>query len=260
MKKLKFMYERTLTFEDKVGTHYFSLKCIPPQTNVQQVGGLNFAISPYTSLLKTKDVFGNNLYTGCIKELHDHFCFQVKGEVCIKEGPTINEKLVPLFKYPSTYTALEGKLEQYDKSLRIPKFYKPLDEAIFLMETLSEQMHYEANCTDIHTTGAEAFLLGKGVCQDYAHVFLALCRARQIPAKYVAGFIVGEGETHAWTEVYSEGLWYGLDPTHNCRVDDTYIKLATGRDYGDCNIDKGLFYGNTMQRQEIMVKVEECYD
>nr|WP_302595487.1 transglutaminase family protein [uncultured Cellulosilyticum sp.] len=260
MKKLKFIFERTLTFENNVGMHYFSLRCIPHHTKMQEVHEINFEMSPYASLAKSKDCFGNHLYTGCIKRPHNHFYFHVDGIVSVKGEPLVDENLVGLFKYPSSYTQIAGDLTSYYNGLKIPKFYNDLEKAVFLMEELNDEMYYETQCTDIHTTAAQAFEIKKGVCQDYAHIFLALCRAEKIPARYVAGFILGEGETHAWVEVYSEGLWYGLDPTHNSSIDDTYIKLAIGRDYGDCNIDKGLFYGNTTQKQEIMVKVETCDD
>lgn len=260
MKKLKFIFERRLIFENEVDMHYFSLKCIPLQNELQQINHLDFKMSPYTSLSQSKDSFGNHLYTGCIQKPHNHFYFHVEGQAMVQEGPCMDENLVSLYKYPSQYTQLEGDLKMYYEALKIPLFDHALDKALFLMEDLSYQMYYETRCTDIHTTAAEAFEMRRGVCQDYAHILLALCRGAQIPARYVVGFMVGEGETHAWVEVYSDGLWYGLDPTNNTCVDATYIKLVVGRDYGDCNIDKGLFYGNTSQRQEIMVRVEECYD
>ena len=98
---------------------------------------------------------------------------------------------------------------------------------------------------------------GGGVCQDYAHIFLALCRLMGIPARYVAGMMVGEGATHAWTEVWILGAWIGFDPTNNRLAGDHYIKLSHGRDFGDCTIDKGCFKGFAAQKQNIYVKVEE---
>ena len=260
MKKLKFIYERRLLFQNEVEQHYFSLRCIPLQNELQQINHLDFEMSPYEGLSQSKDSFGNHLYTGCIKKPHNQFYFRVEGQAMVQGGPCKDEKLVSLFKYPSQYTQLEGQLKNYFETLDIPAFHQVLDKALFLMQALSHEMTYETGYTDIHTTASMAFELRKGVCQDYAHIFLSLCRGAYIPARYVVGFMLGEGETHAWVEVYSDGLWYGLDPTNNTYVDDTYIKLAVGRDYGDCNIDKGLFYGYTRQKQEIMVRVEACYD
>ena len=78
-----------------------------------------------------------------------------------------------------------------------------------------------------------------------------------IPARYVVGMMIGEGYTHAWVEIYTGEGWYGLDPTNNLHIDDYYIKIAHGRDYADCIVDRGIFNGFTNQQQEIVVSVEE---
>ena len=76
----------------------------------------------------------------------------------------------------------------------------------------------------------------RGVCQDFAHVLLGLCRAVKIPACYVSGYLATESAsaTHAWVEVLIPGIgWRALDPTHNCQPGETYVKIAVGRDYAD---------------------------
>ena len=95
------------------------------------------------------------------------------------------------------------------------------------------------------------------MCQDYTHIMLGLCRQLGIPARYVAGFMIGEGATHAWLEVYARGHWIGIDPTNNRIVDDMYIKMSEGRDASDCIVDKGLFFGNVQQKQSVFVKVTQ---
>ena len=86
----------------------------------------------------------------------------------------------------------------------------------------------------------------------------AVLRYMGIPARYVNGLMIGEGYTHAWVEVYGENGWYGLDPTNTLHIDDYYIKLAHGRDYGDCPVDQGIFWGDAAQSQDIYVNVEEA--
>ena len=126
-----------------------------------------------------------------------------------------------------------------------------------VMGMLYEGFSYEPGSTDISTTAGEALKQGKGVCQDYAHIMTAVLRYMGIPARYVAGLMIGEGYTHAWVEVYTRDGWYGLDPTNNLHIDEYYIKLAHGRDYGDCVTDRGCFRGTAGQVQKIYVKVEE---
>ena len=135
-----------------------------------------------------------------------------------------------------------------------------MDRAVCAMHELYTRFQYIPGVTDIGTTAEQALELGKGVCQDYAHIMIAVMRQMGIPARYVNGLMIGEGATHAWVEIYTDGGWYGLDPTNNLHIDDYYIKLAHGRDYADCVVDKGIFLGNASQEQKIYVNVEEISD
>jgi transglutaminase-like putative cysteine protease len=109
-------------------------------------------------------------------------------------------------------------------------------------------LSYEHGATGIHTTAAQALALGRGVCQDYAHLMLALCRLCGLPARYVSGHLLGEGGTHAWVEVLvptpelpGEAMALALDPTHGCETDLHYITVAVGRDYYDVAPTSGTF-------------------
>ena len=96
---------------------------------------------------------------------------------------------------------------------------------------------------------------GAGVCQDYAHIFLSLLRLKGIPARYVTGMLRGEGESHAWVELALGEYWYGLDPTNDCVVAGEHVRIACGRDYRDCRISQGVFYGGARQTQQVSVSV-----
>ena len=89
------------------------------------------------------------------------------------------------------------------------------------------------------------------MCQDYAHILLALCRREGLTARYVAGTIPGEGETHAWIEVWHEGRWKGFDPTNDRETDESYLTFAVGRDAEDCSLSRGVFIGAGNQNQYI---------
>src|SRR5438128_1376438 len=98
-------------------------------------------------------------------------------------------------------------------------------------------MTYRYGVTGIRTTAAEALALGAGVCQDYAHVMLAVCRACALPARYVSGHMLGQGGTHAWVEVVLPGdggrdaVAWAFDPTHAGRAGLGYVTIARGRGY-----------------------------
>ncbi|MFN8512774.1 MAG: transglutaminase family protein [Thermomicrobiales bacterium] len=109
------------------------------------------------------------------------------------------------------------------------------------------QLTYEHGITGVRTTAAEALALQRGVCQDYAHIMLAICRLCGLPARYVSGHLLGEGGSHAWVEVLAprpNGDGYvalPFDPTHGNRPGLNYITVATGRDYGDVAPTSGTF-------------------
>jgi transglutaminase-like putative cysteine protease len=114
-----------------------------------------------------------------------------------------------------------------------------------------EALTYEWGVTGVHTSAAEALDAGRGVCQDYAHVMLAVCRASGLPARYVSGHLVGEGGSHAWVEVIVTGsasqpdgaVAVAFDPTHNRRAERGYVTVAVGRDYADVAPTSGTFEG-----------------
>ena len=114
---------------------------------------------------------------------------------------------------------------------------------------VSRAMTYEYGSTSVRTTAEEAVSLGRGVCQDYAHVMLAVCHAAGVPARYVSGHLLGEGGSHAWVEVLAPAssgsgvIPVGFDPTHDRRVKDGYLTIAVGRDYSDVSPTSGTFSG-----------------
>ena len=108
-------------------------------------------------------------------------------------------------------------------------------------------MTYTKDATDVFTTAAQAFAARRGVCQDYAHVMIAIARASGLTARYVSGHLLGEGATHAWVEIFvPQGLAtrvVALDPTHGCGVDLRYVVIAVGRDYEDVAPTSGIYTG-----------------
>ncbi len=152
---------------------------------------------------------------------------------------------------------MTAAMEQFLQQCEVNHCAAPIRQAEQLMQDVYETFSYQPGVTAAQTTAGEAFALGGGVCQDYAQILIALCRASGIAARYVAGLISGEGATHAWVEIYENGYWYGLDPTQNRFADDGYLKLAHGRDYLDCQLNRGIFCGNAAQQQYVRVNLEE---
>jgi transglutaminase-like putative cysteine protease len=131
--------------------------------------------------------------------------------------------------------------------------------ALALMRFLHGSLKYESNSTSVHTHARDVLRDRRGVCQDFAHVMISCCRVLKIPALYVSGYLATEiaSATHAWVEVLIPGAgWRGLDPTNNRPVDDTYIKVAVGRDYADVPPVTGQYKGTTDRKMTVQVSIQ----
>ena len=122
--------------------------------------------------------------------------------------------------------------------------------AVRINAWVAATMRYRHDVTTVRTTAAEALAVGRGVCQDYAHVMLALCRLCGLAARYVSGHLVGEGGSHAWVEVLLPSLQdpsvleaVAFDPTNDRRAGARYVTIAVGRDYADVAPTSGTYRG-----------------
>lgn len=260
MKNLLYDYYMRISYTEPVGECHYTIRCIPAETDDQRPGQMKMEIMPEDNHTLGEDSFGNRLITGRVDADHDLFVFHIKGSVqtglCGYEEAEAEEKTA-LYKYPSTLTRPGKGLKAYYERLRLAEGMSDHQKAVFMMHRLHGDFAYEKGITDVSTTAEEAWNMGKGVCQDYAHILTALCRLAGIPARYVTGMMVGEGFSHAWIEILAEGKWYALDPTNDLIVGDEHIKIGNGRDAGDCMINRGIMKGGGRQSMEINVKVSE---
>lgn len=134
-----------------------------------------------------------------------------------------------------------------------------------LMHFVHETCKYVPGVTTVTTTTEEFFGKPQGVCQDYAHLLLALCRAIGIPARYVCGYVydpkrgevLGSHASHAWCEIWIPGFgWHGLDPTNKRPTNETYVASAVGRDYRDATPIRGSYWGAGDREMRVTVHVE----
>jgi transglutaminase-like putative cysteine protease len=127
-----------------------------------------------------------------------------------------------------------------------------LESAERICDTVHSAITYEYGVTSVQTTAAEALAAGRGVCQDFAHVMLALCHLVALPARYVSGHLLGQGGTHAWVEVIVPeacgAVAVAFDPTRGRRADSGYVTVAVGRDYSDVAPTSGSYIGDAYGR------------
>jgi transglutaminase-like putative cysteine protease len=141
-----------------------------------------------------------------------------------------------------------------------------LDE---LTRTISRDFAYDRAVTNVYSSVDEVLALRAGVCQDFAHLFIAAARAMGVPARYVSGYIhsgrtsggavrVVAPASHAWAEAWvPERGWVGYDATHPVRTTDHHVRLAVGRDYSDAAPTRGIYVGSSSGTMEVSVRTQE---
>ncbi|MCU0429566.1 MAG: transglutaminase family protein [Cytophagaceae bacterium] len=165
-----------------------------------------------------------------------------------------------LFLRKSPLTTLKGdnasKVLERKENTSVFEYLMKLNHYVHMM------LSYTKNVTQASTTADEALSLKKGVCQDYAHIFIAMARSQGIPCRYVSGYLnqgkkfQGAAFMHAWVEAYLPGYgWLGIDPTNELLADDNYIKVSHGADYLDCSPIKGILKSSCENKNTYQVKV-----
>jgi transglutaminase-like putative cysteine protease len=174
------------------------------------------------------------------------------------DGPAVLEAGAlhsPRLLRPTLLTAADARLRAMAADI-VPVTARPGEDpeetAERICAAVFDAITYEYGITTVTTTAAEALAAGRGVCQDFAHVMLALCHLLRLPARYVSGHLLGQGGTHAWVEVivpragHAEAI--AFDPCHGRRTDGGYVTVATGRDYSDVAPTSGSYVGTSPGR------------
>jgi transglutaminase-like putative cysteine protease len=203
-------------------------------------------------VLTTTDSFGNHQVDVRAARVAEKIEFEAKilverhvlpGPFPLPVAALGNRRLLE----PSRLTRPDGSLIEAARQLAAAGG-SPLELVDHITTWVYEAMSYSYESTHVGTTAAEALALGRGVCQDYAHVMLALARLCGLAARYVSGHLVGEGGSHAWVEVLIrdpkdplQALVVACDPTHGRRAGSRYLTIATGRDYTDVAPTSGTY-------------------
>lgn len=251
----------------------------PPDTPAQQRHAFLLKVLPPTRLTHYLDFYLNTVHLFEVATPHTELVVEATSTVTTTppvlpppDAPTLplasletatrNERCYD-FTQPSTYVsggpdvwrlALDAAADATDA----------WQVALALLHYVHREFVYEPASTHVHTTMSEVLRLRRGVCQDFAHVMLGLCRALKIPARYVSGYLYngpadqlkGVQASHAWVEVFLPSFgWLGLDPTNNQPADERYVKIATGRDYSDVAPLKGTYRGTAERKLSVEVLV-----
>jgi len=230
-------------------------------------------VLPAARLRHHRDFYSNVVHHFEISEPHSSLLIESQLCVTTRTRPVLREQATPWPLARIGEAAQESRVFEFLQESRFvelsPEVWRlALDAtrgvadtwqaALALMGFVHAQFRYEPSSTTVHTHMRDVLRDKRGVCQDFAHVMLGLCRVLKIPALYVSGYLATEtaSATHAWVEVLIPGVgWRALDPTHNRPVDEAYIKIAVGRDYADVPPVTGNYKGTTNRTMSVAVNI-----
>lgn len=260
MKRLHLSYDMLIEYSKAVERCNFTIKCIPVDSMRQQISNVQISISPDVGYIYGKDGLNNVQIYGVNDIPHKTFRYHIEADAVtgLAEYETeINDDLDMIFKHEHGLNVPGENIKSFYEEIGLLRELDECSKAKIIMHRLNTGFNYVPLSTNVNTTAEEAFSQGQGVCQDYAHIFISLLHLAGVSARYVTGFIMGEGQSHAWVEVLCNNKWYGFDPTHDQMVGDDYIKLGIGRDARDCMINRGIMHGGGLHTQTIAVNVNE---
>ena len=295
---LHVVHETSYRYQPAVDTAQHVVVLKPAHSATQQLLGYRLQIEPPPALLREQsDVYGNTRTTFSFQSAHEELTVVADSMVSTAPDPLPRdvssapqlvapwEQVRERFRYragaaydsaseflfASPYVPRDDAFTEFAQISFMPG--RPvLDAADALMTQIYTRMTYESESTEVTTPALDALNQGKGVCQDFAHIMVACCRAMGLPARYVSGYLlttpppgqprlIGSDASHAWASVYfpgddaRSGRWLDFDPTNNRAPGEDYVTLATGRDFLDVSPMRGVIRGGSRHTLRVAVTV-----
>jgi transglutaminase-like putative cysteine protease len=271
---LRVQHETKLSYSEPVSETVFEVRMAPPSDEDQTNLGYHLRTVPSAPVTIYRDGFGNRVDLFNILTSYQELVIRATSIVRTHRGNVPEERLSGIdctpdhddFRTESTLEYLQPsplvdrgpELDEFLESL--PRCDGRVSDVIHeLSGAVRARLVYEKKVTTARTPVGEALRLGRGVCQDFAHLFLAACRGIGLPARYVSGYIHQPGEvaTHAWCQVWAgRSGWVDVDPTQGTLPGDDHVKIAIGRDYSDVPPNRGVWKGRARETIAVAVKVE----
>lgn len=277
--KLHVLHRTRFKYGANVHESFNEARLQPVSSGAQTCHSFVLKILPATRLSHYLDFYLNYVHLFEISQSHTELSVEANSVVTTGDQPPLAAEvtLAPMnrlaesthlercydFLQTSTYVDVSAELWR----LAIDATQGQTDvwqAAQAIMRHIHREFRYQPSVTHAHTHMRDVLKNRTGVCQDFAHVMLGLCRALKIPARYVSGYLYngpadqlkGAQASHAWVEVYVPGHdWCGLDPTNARLTDGHYVKVATGRDYADVSPLKGTYRGTAKREMSVEVLV-----
>jgi len=278
---ISLLHRTTFVYSGKALESFNEVRLRPLDDASQTCRSFELRIEPAAQPRDYVDFYGNTVHFFDIAAEHSRLMVEAVSEV--ETTPNASRPPIPVVLLSELEASPE--LELHAEFLT-DSHYVPLDVELWresqdalsggrsdvwsdvqqMCRHIFRNFAYKPRTTGVGTDATAALRLRSGVCQDFAHIALGLCRSSGIPARYVSGYFVnsvrrtGEDEaSHAWIEAFVPGYgWAGFDPTHDRPADDRYIKVASGRDYADIRPVSGTYRGGKTRSLSVEVRVPEA--
>jgi transglutaminase-like putative cysteine protease len=272
---LRITHVTRLRYDRPISESYTEMRLRPLDRAGQRSLGFRLEIEPREPVMEYRDAFGNAVHHFAVLQAHDHLEVVAESDVLTADSEAVPARaLTPLdewsYRQPTAYAAFSPEVAALGE--RALAAGDPEATARALCHEVFEALVYEKGATTVTTAAGEALRIGAGVCQDFAHVYLAAARSQGIAARYVSGYLYGPGDplggagaeggsmaSHAWVDAFVPGYgWLALDPTHDAPQDGRYIRLAIGRDYADVPPTRGTYRGLARESLDVSVLISEA--
>lgn len=256
----------------------------PRTEGTQRTLSFELLVSPKARVMQYRDYLGNTIHHFTVPGKHTQLQIIAEARVETGSAPTLPGSLFPAaweeldsivangdyweFLMPSDFAKPTPLLNELAAHLGVERRADPLTMLAELNTGIYQTVEYVPKSTKVDSPIDDALKARRGVCQDFAHVMIALVRQYlRIPCRYVSGYLFHgrfdrdrsvDGATHAWVEALLPGYgWIGLDPTNNLLIGERHIRTAIGRDYSDVPPTLGVFKGNAKSELFVAVQVTQ---
>ncbi len=258
--RLHIRHETTYRYASPIGGIVQTVRLTPRADPHQRI--VRWVVATPGRRFEHVDAFGNCSHLVTVEEARDSITLVATGlvdvEDCAGRIPQEDGSFSPLvYLGPTPLTQPTAPVREFAAQLGVAQHAEAM---LAVAGRIRERIEYVPGATDVDHEAADVLSLGKGVCQDHAHLFLAVCRARGLPARYVSGYLhTGDADvaSHAWVDVWlgAEQGWFSIDVTHAAPTGGSYCRLAVGRDYLDACPVRGMRTGGGKESMAVRVYV-----
>jgi len=267
---LEVQHETRLEYSEPVIESITEVRMEPASDHDQSCRSFHLAVSPPTELFRYQDGFGNHVHHFNLLTRHEQVRILAAGIVETHPRELSDcQATFPLELAGADFEVLDflrfqGPVRPTPRLNDLLDVLHPragtrlADLVARVAHYIRDHFEYARDVTLASSPIDDVLEQGKGVCQDFTHLMIAVLRSFGVPARYVSGYVHRpnkESQSHAWCEVWLPGPgWLGIDPTNDRLVDHHFVKVAVGRDFTDVPPNKGIYRG--LAQETISVRVE----